>query len=76
MVKAKISEGLVAKLLMVEIVRIIVVLIYESSGAFLQNSHGRGRPGLGPYWSTMTRAQPHRAGLSGQKELLPALSFF
>ena len=37
-VKAKTSEGLVARLLTVGIVCIVVVLISESSGAFLQNS--------------------------------------
>ena len=54
-VKEKISEGLVAKLPTVGIVRIVVILISESSGAFLQNSQcvsahpalGRtGPPGL------------------------------
>ena len=44
MVKAKTSEGLVAKLLTVGIVHIVVILISESSGAFLQKSHARGRP--------------------------------
>ena len=43
-VKMKISEGLVAKLLTVGIVRIVVVLISESLGAFLQNSHALGYP--------------------------------
>ena len=50
MVKAKASEDLVVKLLSVEIVRIIVVLSFESSRVFLQNGQRAGTPGLGPYW--------------------------
>ena len=42
MVKEKTSEGLVAKLLMVGIVRIVVMLLSKSTGAFLQ-SHGHVR---------------------------------
>ena len=43
-VKVKTSEGLVARLLMVGIVHIVVVLISESSGTFLQNNHACGPP--------------------------------
>ena len=47
-VKVKISEGLVARLLMVGIVHIVVVLISKSSGAFLQNSQRtRALPAVG-----------------------------
>ena len=43
-VKAKIFEGLVAKLLTIGIVRIVVVLISKSSGVFCKIANARGRP--------------------------------
>ena len=70
MVKAKISEGLVAKLLTVRIVCIVVVLISESSGAFLQNGQHTREPPAFRHTGLL-----HRAGLSGLKGFLPALSF-
>ena len=52
MVKAKTSKGLVAKLLMVGIVRIVVVLISKSSGAFLQSHRSSRAP------SALGRSRP------------------
>ena len=70
-VKVKTSEGLVARLLMVGIVRIVVVLISESSGAFLQNSQrARAPPALGH------TGPPRRAGpLDCRAELITAGPF-
>ena len=39
MVKVKTSEGVVARLLMVGIVRIVVMLLSKRTGAFLQSPH-------------------------------------
>ena len=77
MVKAKTSEGLIAKLLTEGIMRIAVVLISKSSGAFFAKRPTRGR--CARPWAVLGRhsaraAAPRWAvGLEGS---LSALSFF
>ena len=43
-VKVEISEGIVARLLMVGIVLIVVMLLSKSTGAFLQSRHRARAP--------------------------------
>ena len=79
MVKVKTSEGLVVRLLMVGIVRIVVMLLSKSTGVFYKAAIARGPPSLGSCWAITTRARPHlswAARLPGQNGLLPALFFF
>ena len=47
MIKVKTSEGLVARLLTVGIVRIVVMLLSKSTVAFLQSHHHAGLLALG-----------------------------
>ena len=76
MVKVETPEGLFAKSLSVEIVRMVVKLLPRSSGAFLQSHRHMWASRLGTCWAIMTRTRPRLHWATGLGWVVAGLFLF